>query len=176
MLAGMAAEVVAMDVRMAIAVASEGVNVSAFCRERGISRATFYVWKARYRAEGPGGLEPRSRAPRSNPRRISSKVEDDIVTLRKELTESGLDAGPGTIQWHLGRRGGPSVPSEATIWRTLVRRGFVVPEPRKRPKSSWRRFVATAPNELWQADCIDWVTAERPVKILSFIDDHSRVA
>ena len=68
------------------------------------------------------------------------------------------------------------MPSQATIWRVLVRRGFVVPEPRKRPKSSWRRFEADAPNELWQADCIDWVIATGPVQILSFLDDHSRVA
>jgi hypothetical protein len=67
------------------------------------------------------------------------------------------------------------VPSEATIWRILVRRGFVVPEPRKRPKSSLRRFQATAPNELWQADTVDWVIATGEVKVLSFLDDHSRV-
>jgi hypothetical protein len=58
----------------------------------------------------------------------------------------------------------------------LVRRGFVVPEPRKRPKSSWRRFEASAPNELWQADAIDWVIATGMVKVLSFLDDHSRIA
>jgi transposase InsO family protein len=69
-----------------------------------------------------------------------------------------------------------AVPSVATIWRVLVRRGFVVPEPRKRPKSSYRRFEASAPNELWQTDCIDWAVASGPVKILSFLDDHSRVA
>jgi transposase InsO family protein len=102
-------------------------------------------------------------------------MENAIVELRKELADAGLDAGPGTIQWHLGR-GHRQVPSEATIWRVLVRRGFVVPEPRKRPKSSLRHFEATAPNELWQADCIDWVTATGVVKVLSFVDDHSRVA
>lgn len=59
----------------------------------------------------------------------------------------------------------------------LTGRGFIIPEPRKRPKNSWQRFVASAPNELWQADCIDWVTAaDGRVWILSFLDDHSRVA
>jgi transposase InsO family protein len=98
--------------------------------------------------------------------------------LRKELDELGVDAGAGTIQWHLGRHPhGVAVPSEATIWRVLRRRGFVVAEPRKRPKSSWRRFVASMPNELWQADCIDWMTiTDGQVRILSFLDDHSRVA
>jgi transposase InsO family protein len=103
-------------------------------------------------------------------------VDDAIVKLRKELTELGVDAGPATIQWHLGRSGLSKVPSQATIWRTLVNRGFIVPEPRKRPKSSFRRFQAAAPNELWQTDAIDWVIATGAVKILSFLDDHSRVA
>jgi transposase InsO family protein len=165
-----------MDVRLRAAIASQDLNVSAFCGEHGISRQTFYVWRRRYRAEGLDGLEPRSRAPKSSPGRISAEVEEAIVVLRKELADLGVDAGPATIQWHLGRRQLSTVPSEATIWRVLVRRGFVVPEPHKRPKSSFRRFEATAPNELWQADCIDWTIATGAVKILSFIDDHSRVA
>jgi transposase InsO family protein len=169
--------VVPMDVRLRIAVAS-GINVSAFCREHGLSRETFYVWRRRYEAEGLDGLEVRSRAPKHSPQRISFELEDAIVALRKELDGLGVDAGAGTIQWRLGRddRWKGAVPSEATIWRVLTRRGFVVGEPRKRPKSSWHRFQASAPNELWQADCIDWVTAAGPVRILSFLDDHSRVA
>lgn len=167
-----------MDVRLRAAIASADVNVAAFCREHGISRETFYVWRRRYRDEGLDGLEPRARAPKTSPQRISAEAADAIVKLRKELDDLGVDHGPGTIQWHLGRlpdRSWP-VPSEATIWRVLVRRGFVVPEPRKRPKASFRRFEATAPNELWQADCIDWTVATGVVKILSFLDDHSRVA
>lgn len=165
-----------MDVRLRIAVASPEMNVSAFCRAQGISRETFYVWRRRYEAEGLAGLTARSRAPRSSPHRIGAELEELIVALRKELEDKGVDHGPSTIQWHLGRRGLRAVPSVATIWRVLVRRGFVVAEPRKRPKSSYRRFEATAPNELWQADCIDWVIASGPVKIMSFLDDHSRVA
>jgi transposase InsO family protein len=171
----MAREVAPMDVRLRAAIASEDLNVAAFCRERGISRQTFYGWRRRYQAEGLDGLEPRSRAPKTSPGRIAADVEEAIVALRKELADLGVDHGPSTIQWHLGRAG-RRAPSEATIWRVLVRRGFVVPEPRKRPKASFRRFEATAPNELWQADCIDWTIAAGMVKILSFLDDHSRVA
>jgi transposase InsO family protein len=164
-----------MDVRLRIAFASEGVNVSAFCREHGLTRETFYVWKRRFDAEGLAGLEARSRAPKTSPQRIGSDVEDAIVALRKELTNKGWDAGAGTIQWHLGRLG-LRAPSEATIWRVLKRRGFITDEPRKRPKSAWRRFEASAPNELWQADCTDWLLKTGPVRIMSFLDDHSRVA
>ena len=39
----MAREVAPMDVRLRIAVASDDLNVSAFCREQGISRETFYI-------------------------------------------------------------------------------------------------------------------------------------
>jgi transposase InsO family protein len=173
----MAKGVVAMDVRLKIAVASEDVNVSAFCREYGISRETFYFWRRRFQAAGVEGLEPRSRAPHTSPHRVGADVEDAIVELRKELVDRGVDAGADTIQWHLRRRKKlRAVPSVSTIWRVLGRRGFVVPEPRKRPKASYRRFQADAPNELWQADCIDWMTAAGPARILSFLDDHSRVA
>lgn len=165
-----------MDVRLRIALAAEDTKVSEFCRSHGISRETFYVWRRRYEAEGLDGLEPRSKAPLHSPQRISAEIEEAIVSLRKELTDLGVDAGPATIQWHLGRRGLRAVPSVATVWRVLVRRGFVDSEPRKRPKASFRRFEASAPNELWQTDCIDWVMAMGPVTVLSFLDDHSRVA
>jgi transposase InsO family protein len=172
----MAGEVVSMDVRLRIAVASEGVNVSEFCREFGISRQTFYAWRCRYRAEGVAGLEARSRAPHSCPQRIGADTEDAIVALRKELTELGTDSGPTTIQWHMRQRGYRRVPSASTIWRILVDHGFIEREPRKRPKASWRRFEASAPNELWQADFMDWRIATGTVRIISLLDDHSRVA
>ena len=164
-----------MDVRLTAAVTGGEINVAAFCRARGISRDTFYRWRARYRAEGLAGLEHRSSAPRSSPGRTPTDVEDAVVALRKELDGTGLDAGAATIQWHLGRRGMRAVPSVATIWRILVRRGFVVPEPKKRPTSSWRRFEAAAPNELWQADATKWVIGTGQVEILTFLDDHSRL-
>lgn len=164
-----------MDVRVAAAVTGGEINVAAFCRDHGISRDTFYRWRSRYREEGLAGLEPRSSRPIESPKRTAADVESAVIALRKELDESGLDAGAATIQWHLGRRGSRSVPSVATIWRILVRRGFVVPEPRKRPTSSWRRFEAVAPNELWQTDATKWVIAVGQVEILSFLDDHSRL-
>ncbi len=69
-----------------------------------------------------------------------------------------------------------AVPSVATIWRVLSRRGFVVSQPHKRPRSSWRRFAAELPNECWQADVTHWALADgTEVEILNVIDDHSRL-
>jgi transposase InsO family protein len=68
------------------------------------------------------------------------------------------------------------VPSEATIWRLLRRRGLIVVEPRKRPRSSWKRFVWERPNDLWQIDSTHWTLADGTVvEIINIIDDHSRV-
>ena len=155
----------------------ERLNVSGLCRAEGVTRKTFYKWVARYRLEGLDGLEERSRRPLSSPHRTGAGVEDMIVRLRKELSDAGLDHGATTIQWHLGRAGSPmKVPSVATVHRILVRRGLVVSDPGKRPKKSWRRFEAPAPNEWWQIDSTDWVTAAGRAKIFNVVDDHSRVA
>jgi transposase InsO family protein len=68
-------------------------------------------------------------------------------------------------------------PSVSTIWRILTRRGFITPQPHKRPRSSWRTFAAEQPNERWQADCTYWQLADgTSVEILNIIDDHSRLS
>ncbi len=97
------------------------------------------------------------------------------MELRKELADLGVDAGAHTIAAHLERRHGEAVPSVATIWRILSRRGFVTPQPQKRPRSSFIRFEAAMPNERWQADITHWRLAdETEVEITNVIDDHSR--
>ena len=64
----------------------------------------------------------------------------------------------------------------SSIWRILRARGFVTPQPHKRPKSSYTRFVAALPNETWQSDMTHWQLADgSPVEILNMIDDHSRL-
>ena len=68
-------------------------------------------------------------------------------------------------------------PSVSTIWRVLRRRGFVTPQPHKRPRSSWIRFEAQLPNECWQSDVTHWRLADGgEVEIVNFLDDHSRLA
>jgi hypothetical protein len=96
----------------------------------------------RFEAEGEGAYWPRSRRPHANPRAVSLEIEDQVVRLRKTLTKRGLDAGAETIAAHLASVGVDPVPATSTIWRILSRRGFVTPQPQKRPRSSWRRFCA----------------------------------
>jgi transposase InsO family protein len=158
------------------AVVVEGRSKSEVARDYGVSRLWVRTLVNRYLAEGEVAFEPRSRRPHTNPRRVvTPTVEESIVALRKELTDAGHDAGAETIAWHLSDRGLPC-PSVATIWRTLSRRGFVTPQPHKRPRSSWKRFEADLPNECWQADITHWPLADdTEVEILDVIDDHSRL-
>jgi transposase len=153
----------------------EGRTVSEVARDYKVSRQWIHTLLARYDAEGEAGLEPRSRRPHGNARATPQAVEDRIVELRKQLVDDGLDAGAHTIAWHLAPEL-DRVPAPSTIWRILVRRGFVTPEPRKRPKSSYVRFAADQPNERWQADATHWQLADGSnVEILNILDDHSRL-
>jgi len=168
-----------MSVRRLIAEADlEELNVTEFCREHGISTWFFYDLKKRYAAEGEAGLEPRSRAPKTVANRTPEHIENVIVDLRKELDDAGLDAGAATIRWHLVERLGAdaTVPSEATIWRVLSRRGFITPQPHKAPKHAYRTFQADWANECWQLDDIEWhLTDGTKVKIITLIDDCTRL-
>jgi len=166
-----------MATYLVTAVLVEGRGVREVAQAHGVSKTWLYELLARYRQEGEAGLVPRSKRPRHSPTKIAERFEDEIVRVRKELVASGFDAGAETIRVHLLRahRRSP-VPSVATIWRLLKARGFVAPEPHKRPKSSYRRFMAELPNERWQMD-ITHVTlaAGAEVEVLNVIDDHSRL-
>lgn len=157
----------------------EGRSVKEVCEAHDISRSWLYELIARYREFGEEGIRPRSKRPHTSPARVAPAIEDEIVALRKELTDLGVDAGAHTIHYHLQaryRRRRRAVPSVATIWRVLSRRGFITPQPQKRPKSSWRRFQAELPNECWQADTTHWTLADgTDVEILNVLDDHSRL-
>jgi transposase InsO family protein len=152
----------------------EGRSVAELAATHGIHRSWIYKLLARYRAEGEAGLAPRSRRPRSSPTQVATELEDEVVLLRKQLAEEGLDAGAVTIHWHLSRNH-DAVPSVSSIWRILKRRGFVAPQPKKRPRSSYIRFVAELPNQTWQSDMTHWALGDGShVEIVNFIDDHSR--
>jgi transposase InsO family protein len=157
------------------AVLVEGRSKSEVAREYGVSRRWVITLVQRYLAEGEAGLQPRSRRPGSSPRRTGDDIEDEIVRIRKELDRGGHEAGAATIAFHLERRRGAS-PAVSTIWRILSARGFVTPQPHKRPKSSYVRFCAAQPNERWQLDITHWALADgTEVEVLNQLDDHSRL-
>jgi transposase len=160
------------------AVVLEGRSKSEVARDYELSRYWVQQLVTRYQTEGTAAFAPHSRRPHTNACAISPALEDKIVRLRKTLDKAGYDAGAATIAAHLARDPHVTkVPALSTIWRILARRGFVVPQPHKRPRSAWKRFTAAQPNELWQADVTHWHLADHTgAEILNILDDHSRLA
>ena len=156
------------------AVVAEGRPVAEVAAAYGVHRSWIYKLLARYRAEGEAAFQPRSRHPKTSPAATSSDVAELVLELRKDLSGQGLDAGPDTICWHLQQHHQITLPP-VTIWRILKRAGQITPEPHKRPRSSYIRFEASLPNEMWQTDFTQYRLATgRDVEGLNFIDDHSR--
>ena len=156
------------------AVIVEGRSQAEVARDYGVSEGWVSKLIARYKAEGEAAFETRSRCPLTSLNRLSSEVVDLIVDLRNTLAGDGLDAGPETISWHLESHYQIPV-SAATVWRYLKTAGLVEPQPAKRPKSSYVRFEAAMPNEMWQADFTHWPLGDgTDTEILSFLDDRSR--
>ena len=157
------------------AVLVEGRSVREVALATGTSKSWVHRHVGLYRTGGEMALEPLRRGPKHAPALTAPDVEDEIVWWRKHLVEAGFDAGARTIHYHLSqvRR---TVPALSTIHRVLRRRGLVEDQPQKRPRSSWIRFAAQLPNECWQSDMTHWHAGGRPVEVLHFIDDCSRVA
>jgi putative transposase len=152
--------------------------VSTFCAEHGISRKSFYELRRRARVEGPAGvLEPKSRRPGSSPSKLTEEVKAQAVQVRAALEASGLDHGPISVHEKMRAMGLDPVPSTASLARIFREAGVARLEPRKKPRSAWRRFVYPAPNACWQLDATEYVLAGgRRCVIFQLIDDHSRYA
>jgi hypothetical protein len=154
------------------AVLVEGRSKSDVARD--VSRRWVITLVQRFLAEGDVGLQPRSRRPQRSPTRTATSLEDEIVAIRKDLDGHGHEAGAATIAAHLTRRHGAG-PAVSTIWRIRTARGFVTPQPHKRPKSSFVRFEAAQPNERWQTGITCGPLADgTDAEICNWIDDPSR--
>jgi transposase InsO family protein len=150
------------------------LSVTAAAAEYGFSRRHLHRLLVAYREGGLDALEPRSRRPKTNAAATSVPVRERVIVLRAQLSADGLDAGPVTIAWHLEREG-LRAPSTSTIRRILHQAGLITPEPRKRPRSSYTRFQASQPNEMWQSDFThSRLLGGSDVEILNWLDDHSR--
>ena len=164
--------------RLIVEVDPASLNVTAFCRQHGISTWFFWDLRRRHGRLGDVVFEPASRAPHTVANRVPAVMEEAIVALRKQLGEGGLDNGPATIGFHLRRaHGDAAVPSDASIWRVLKRRGFIDADPSKAPRRAVISFEAERANECWQIDDTAWELADgTPVKIINILDDRSRLA
>jgi putative transposase len=155
------------------------VNVTRWCEANGISRRTFY--RHRKRIEQEGSWQPRSRRPKTSPGATPPEVTAAIVRLRTELAPaSGADAIVAALAgvaaadgW---QRKGWRVPHRSTVNKILKQQGLVTPEPRKRPKSSWRRFAYARPRDCYQIDATEVkLAAGATAVVFDVLDDCTRL-
>lgn len=186
----MARDGVAVEAAVAAAVAAfeapgSRMNVSATCRELGISRKTFYKYVARFRALGVAGFYPGSRRPHRTPTRLPVELEDVLITIRKQEAEAGWDYGAdavlmrleeqiaaGILAWPPGR----GLPARSTVNRVFEDRGQLAKTPQRAPRRRIRRFERAEVNALWQFDGFEYRLATgAAVRVLQLTDDCSRV-
>jgi transposase InsO family protein len=150
-------------------------GVTRFCTEHHVSVAAFYKIRARAALEGPEvAALPLSTAPSRQASRVGDDVEDLAVKIRADLTREGWDAGPLSVAFEM-RQHGVTPPSRATLARIFTRRGVVTPQPQKKPRSAWHRFVYPDPNGCWQLDGTEYTLDNTQTWcVLQVEDDHSR--
>jgi putative transposase len=151
-------------------------NVAAWCRDHGVPVRTFYRHRARWRAEQD--LSPRSRRPHRSPGESPPDLVVWICKLRHELAP---DNGAEFIRDALARivaEHSPawSLPSRSTINRVLARHDLLDRNPKKRPRSSWRRFAYARPRDCYQIDATEIRLADgTPVVVFDVLDDCTRM-
>jgi len=100
--------------------AAELGNVSAACRELGLSRALFYRWRRRFERYGADGLHPRRTvARRGRPSEVPAHVERTLIGLALAWPTWG----PQRLAVQLARQAG-LVLAPSTVYRALRRAGL----------------------------------------------------
>lgn len=156
-------------------------NFARWCRVNGIPRATAYRHRQRVKEEG--SWAPLSRRPKTSRNATPEPVRAAIITIRGELPahENGAEQVRYRLRTLAAEQGwaerGWAVPARSTVHRILVGAGLVTPEPRKRPRSSFRRFSYAQPRDCYQIDAtvVSLPTLPCPAVVFEVLDDHSRV-
>jgi putative transposase len=149
-------ETCAMDqrIRFVLAAMEEDAVMSEVCRAFGVSRPTGYKWLERYMAEGPRGLEDRSRAPHRHGRSREAELVEVVLALHERYR-----FGPKKLRMKLGEcRPGIELPAASTIGEWLGKRGLTSKRKRRRscPPHAQPFAAADRPNDVWTIDFKGW--------------------
>lgn len=152
-------------------VLAAGASKTEVAARYGVSRQSVHSWVRRYEEGGLPALADRSHRPRSHPWQMPAAVEAAVLELRLHPRW-----GQRRLRHELARRGVEPVPSEASVYRILVRHQLIVPVQRRRRREDYRRWERPGPMQLWQLDVMGgiWLADGREVKLVSGVDDHSR--
>ena len=131
---------------------SEKHSFSQLCQDYQISRKTGYKWVERYEAEGPCGLDERSRRRHHQTYVVPLAVRQAIIELRS-IGETV--PGPKKIQNDLKRRfPGEDPPSKTTIYNILKAADLITPRLLRQRVAVYPKPLRKAelPNQLFSAD------------------------
>jgi putative transposase len=160
-------------VRFIEAVHREEDDISALCRQFGISRKTGYKWIGR--AERGESLVDRSRAPLSRPGTTDERVRDLILDARHAHPTWGPRK---LLAWLARKHPRLELPAASTVGELLKRAGLVRPRRvRQRPDPNLSSLATMdAPNAVWCADFKGWFKTGdgRVVNPLTITDGFSR--
>ena len=130
--------------------AEELGNVSAACREAGISRTLYYRWKKRFTLYGIDGLHPRRTAARpGRPVQLDTIKERRIVAMAL----SWPTWGPQRVSDQLRMEG--LIVSATTVWRALHRLRLGTRTERTRRNLSRRKVRHVQAEQPGELVCID---------------------
>jgi putative transposase len=153
-----------------------GYTTTELCVRFGISRKTGYKWLARYDAEGPRGLQNRSRRPHTSPQRIAADIGDLLAAART----AHPSWGPRKLLQYLAPRH-PVIdawPAASTVGDLLRRAGLVKARRRRRPPihPGVVPLHTDAPNDLWTLDFKGHFKTRDGVYCypLTLVDQHTR--
>jgi transposase InsO family protein len=130
-------------------------SMTALCERYGISRQVGHALKKRFLAEGPSGLEERSRAPLHHGRATPAEVVARLIEARRRWPHWGPKKLLGKLSREEPELAWPSISTGSEILR---REGLSQPRRwRRRPLTVEQPFLCvTAANDAWCIDFKGW--------------------
>lgn len=132
-----------------------GESMTALCRAYGVTRQTAYKWLKRFEADGEGGLEEQSRAPRRRAHAMPEATAERIIALRQRHPRWGprklrclLEREDASVRW----------PAASSIGAVLKREGLVAARRKRLRVAPYRAPLehADQANRVWCADFKGW--------------------
>jgi putative transposase len=160
-----------------VALAESGhFTITELCEQFGISRKTGHKWLRRHAREGAGGLEERSRAPKSVTGRTPEAFERLIVLERRLHPTWGAKKIQRILETKHGLEGPPAV---STVGEVLKRHGMVKARKRRPGAFEVERGDLTPPerpNHVLGVDFKGWFETADGERFdpLTVTDLHSR--
>ena len=157
---------------MAVREVLDGATVTDVAKTNGVTRQTVHNWLRSYANFGVAGLVDKSSKPETCPHQMTPSGRSPDRRDAAQSSEMGAEVHPHPP----GSGRGHPLPGRSSIYRALVRHRLIMPTPRKRSRSDYKRWERSKSMELWQMDIVGrfYLADGTEVKVVTGVDDHSR--